>query len=144
MPRRQPLTLAAAGLLVWVAAASCGRAVTVAPVPEDSACPALTAALPDRIAGEPRRETATPGTAAWGDPPIVVRCGVPMPAAYTPTSQLLQVDGIGWLSEDADGGTRFTSVRTSPRIEVTVPPAQEPASATLVDLGAALTALARG
>lgn len=142
MPGRQPLILA--GLLLAVVAAGCGRSVEVAPVPADPACPALVAALPDRLAGQARKETSTTGTAAWGDPPVIVRCGVAVPAAYTPTSQLLDVDGIGWLSEETPQGSRFTSVRTSPRLEVTVPAAQEPASAVLVDLAAALTALSSG
>ena len=141
MSRRQPLTLAAGGLLVGLALAGCGRGVDVAPVPADPACPAIVAALPDRIAGQARRDTAAAGAAAWGDPAIVLRCGVAMPAAYTPTSQLLDVDGIAWLTEEDGDGARFTSVRTSPRIEVTVPTAQEPASAILVDLARALAAM---
>ena len=142
MPRRQPLTRVAAGalacLLTGTALAGCGRSVEVAPAPADPACPALVAALPDRIADLPRKDTSAAGTAAWGDPPIVLRCGVGMPASYTPTSQLLDIDGIAWLSEDTPEGARFTSVRTAPRIEVTVPAAQEPASAALVDIVAAL------
>ena len=142
MPRRQPLRLAA-GLLAALAVTGCGRSVAIDPVPADPACTSLVDALPDRIGGQPRKDATTPGTAAWGDPPITVRCGVPMPTAYSPTSQLLDVEGIDWLSEAIADGSRFTSVRTAPRIELTVPAAHEPASAALVDLSRALRELAQ-
>lgn len=99
--------------------------------------------MPERVGDQAQRDTTVPGTAAWGDPPITMRCGVERPAVYTPTSKLLDVNGIGWLSEQTDDGSRFTSVATSPMIEVSVPFAQEPASGPLTEIAAALTALAQ-
>lgn len=101
----------------------------------------MIAALPGTVADQQRRDVSSAGAAAWGDPPITLRCGVDLPAAYTPTSRLIDADGVAWLSESVDGGSRFTSVRTSPRIEVSVPSAQEPASAALVDLAPLLVQL---
>jgi hypothetical protein len=52
---------------------------TAAPVV--SACAALIASLPDELDTGVRRRPVTGDdtrTAAWGDPPITLRCGVPL------------------------------------------------------------------
>ena len=74
-----------------------GPASSVTP----AACAALAAELPKRLAGQDRRTTEpdSPSTAAWGDPPISLRCGVDRPAAYQPTSELVAIDTIDWLPE---------------------------------------------
>lgn len=151
MPGRQPLIRGPRGitgivvvsgvLLASTVLPSCGRSVSVEPADDGQACAAVIAALPGTVAGEQRRDVIATGAAAWGDPPITLRCGVDLPATYTPTSQLIDAEGVAWLSETVDGGSRFTSVRTSPRIEVSVPAVQEPASAALVDLAAVLVQL---
>lgn len=76
-------------------------------------------------------------TAAWGDPPITMRCGVPRPRAYTPTAQLFQVDAVAWLPvpQDAANPTTFYAVERRAYVEVVVPKEQAPASDALVDLG---------
>lgn len=76
-------------------------------------CAALLAALPDRLpsggtelARRPLAEPATPGTAAWGEgSPVVLRCGLPRPAGLTPTSGLLDVDGVRWLPPNGEAAT---------------------------------------
>lgn len=77
------------------------------------ACAELVAALPDTVDGAGTRPTSpqSAATAAWGEPPIVLRCGVARPAAVTPTSVLLEVDGIGWFPEPLEAGTVFTAVQ---------------------------------
>jgi hypothetical protein len=86
------------------------------------------AELPSTLRGEPSRTTEpdSPLTAAWGDPAITVRCGVPDPAALTPTSQLISIDGVDWLPEPLDDGYRFTSYGRVTNVEVTVPDAYTP------------------
>lgn len=91
----------------------CGRQVAVEPPSQPPAiCSALVAGLPPAVDGAGQRPTTpdSPATAAWGEPPIVLRCGVSPPAALSPTSVLLEVDGIGWLPEPLEAGTVFTAV----------------------------------
>lgn len=70
---------------------------------------ALDGDLPADTTTLPRRALADPvpaGVRAWtAEPePVVLRCGLPRPAELTPTSALLEVDGVRWLTLD-DGGS---------------------------------------
>lgn len=103
-------------------------------------CGALHDALPDELDGRDGRETspASDRTAAWGDPAVVLRCGVARPAGLTATSEIIEVDGVGWfLAERADAFV-FTTVGRTPYVQVRVPAATPRAEATapLVDLAA--------
>jgi len=126
-------------LLVLLALAGCAGPVALAEPQPDSAgrdtCTALLAALPDQVLQSTRRPT-DPGilTAAWGDPPITLRCGVPPPPGLTPTSECLEVNGVGWFSEDAQGGVLFTTVGRTVHVEVGVPDDYAPEVNPLVDL----------
>ena len=77
---------------------------------------------------------------AWGDPPIVLRCGVATPTGLTSTSQLTLVDGIAWFAETNGERTIFTATDQSPLVEVSVPRAYAPEAGVLVELGAAISA----
>ena len=83
-----------------------------APQPLVPACKVLADNLPDRVDGQDRRPTtpASPATAAWGDPPISLRCGVATPAGYSPDAQLVTINGVDWLPETLSNGVRFTSL----------------------------------
>jgi len=114
--------------------------------PETSAeqsaiCRDLQTLLPDPLDGRPSRQTGplSPLTAAWGDPAVVLRCGVARPAALTLTSQLFQADGVSWFAEQVSGGWRFTATGRKAYVEVTVPGTQDQASAPLVDLAPAVS-----
>jgi hypothetical protein len=72
-------------------------------------CAALLAALPPALdatggplPGRPLAEPVQPGTRAWAAAPrpVVLRCGLPRPVELTPTSALLQIDGVQWLQLD--------------------------------------------
>ncbi len=106
------------------------------PTPPAEACKVLADQLPDRVDGQERRPTtpASAATAAWGDPPISLRCGVPTPAAYTPGVQLVTVNGVDWLPEQLSSGVRFTSHGRLANVEVTVPAAYRPEADALTDL----------
>ena len=123
----------------------CAGAVAVPePTPDEvgrSTCAALVAGLPNEVEGG-RRRTAEPGvlTAAWGDPPITLRCGVAAPPGLTPSSECLEVNGIGWFSEDAEGGVLFTTVGRAVFVEVAVPARYDPPVNPLLDLAAAIDA----
>ncbi len=92
--------------------------------------------MPNRVAGQEQRRTEpeSTATAAWGDPPISVRCGVATPAAYEPTSQLLSVNGVDWLVEQLSSGFRFTTIGLPVNTEVTVPAAYSPEADVVAQL----------
>lgn len=103
--------------------------VTVAAPPPNSAadtpCTSLLGALPitlGTLSGRPARSTWT-YVAAWGEPAIVLRCGVPRPAALTPGSAALvvEVDGVNWLPIQQSGATVWTAIDRAAYVEVTVP-----------------------
>lgn len=126
---------ATAALVAAVAAASltgCGGPVEIdVPALSDAdarACAALAEGLPDTLAEQPRVESTpadAPG-AAYGDPPIVVRCGVGEPAGFDETSSCEDVDGVGFYIPDAaydDQGADLTATTAGfrPRVEIALP-----------------------
>lgn len=82
----------------------------------------------------PRLDLAVPGAAAWGDPAVIARCGVP---AQPPSIDCIEVDGVGWIPQALSDGTRFTSFGTDPAIEVLVPSDYAPEPLLLPAFGAA-------
>lgn len=62
-------------------------------------CPTLMSKLPLQLNGDDSRrvESASPFAYAWGQPPVVLICGVARPAALEPTSGLIQINGVKWL-----------------------------------------------
>lgn len=80
-----------------------------APAASGPECTALLAALPAELPAAggvlPQRPLADPapaGTRAWAAAPrpAVLRCGLTRPAELTPTSALLEVNGVRWLQLD--------------------------------------------
>jgi len=109
----------------------CSSSVEVT-VPGGAGAPACRdAAWPATVGGLERRATspAGPAVAAWGDPPLVARCGV---AAIGPTDvECVEVDGQGWVPEPLSDGTRLVSFGTDPAVEVLVPSSFGPAPLVL-------------
>jgi hypothetical protein len=102
----------------------CGGAVPVdaAPGAADPDCAAVIASLEgaDEVAGRERREVAAQSAAAWGDPPLVLRCGVAPPG---PTTEgCVSVNGVDWVgpTDPSEGGT-WTTYGRVPAVEVVVP-----------------------
>lgn len=124
----------------------CGGAVDIAPpdpsARADAACQRLARQLPQRVAGEELRETdpASRLSAAWGDPPLTMRCGVAKPREYTKTAQLFAVNGVAWLPtpQDAELPTTYYVVEREAYIRLEVPADHQPAADALVDLGKAV------
>jgi hypothetical protein len=129
------------------ALSGCG-AVEVAPTDVSGAerrdCLALVADLPHRVSERPRRETeGSPLGAAWGDPAIVLRCGVGTPEGYRPTSPCQRVNGVDWYAPesaltDQDEDVVLTTIGREPGVEVVVPTEYRPPDATMVDLAHAI------
>ena len=94
------------------------------PGADSAACKSLMSRLPARLAGSVRRTIAgsVPGVAAWGDPPIVLRCGLETPEELTCSSALTQVNGVSWLQLTAAGlgESTYLAADRSVRIAITV------------------------
>lgn len=136
----------ALGPLVVLAGCSAEVALEApSPSPQDArACAALTADLPATVAGQAARDVA--GTeqapsllAAWGTPPITLRCGVVAPPSLTATSQCYEVDGVGWFAEQAPDGFLFTTIGRQVFVEVGVPSRYAPEADVLIELAAPVT-----
>lgn len=140
MPVRSRVGACAAVL----ALTGCSGAVEVdVPTPDPgtaSVCAELAGALPETVADQDVRSTDPDDvlTAAWGDPAIVLRCGVPDPAALEPTSQVFSVDGVEWFPEELTAGYVFTTYGRTANVEVTVPDDYSPEAGPLVDLADAV------
>lgn len=101
-----------------------------------AACTELLDELPETVDDAVRRDVspADAPVAAWGQPAIVLRCGVAMPGSYRPDARLFDVDGVGWLVDEGEGGTFFTAVGREVLVEVAVPDDYSPEAAVLADL----------
>jgi hypothetical protein len=61
-------------------------------------------------------------TAAFGDPPVVLRCGVPEPERVL---ELVTVNDVDWAVRDSGAGYTWTTTGRSPALEVELPDAYE-------------------
>jgi hypothetical protein len=104
-------------------------AITVTPPPSDAAaaapCTKLLQALPVQLDGLPSRPalSSSPYVVAWGEPAVVLRCGVPRPAGLVPGSSALLpgIDGVFYWHEQKSGKDVYTSVDRAVYVEVSVP-----------------------
>lgn len=94
---------------------------------DSPACQAVADHWPETVGGLQQRVTAVQsrGVAAWGDPPIVARCGKQPPAPTT--DPCIDIDGVDWVATELDDGTMFTTYGRSPAVEVLVPAAYDTA-----------------
>lgn len=113
-----------------------------------AACAAFLDDLPDELADEERRDLEPAGApgAAYGDPPIVLRCVDRAPAEVDATAQCQQVNDVGWFVPDAqvaddDADAVLTGLSHRPFVEVTVPADYRPegAAAVLAELSAPIS-----
>jgi hypothetical protein len=126
--------------------AGCSDAVktTLPSAASDPACAAVTSALPKTLLKQNRRDTdpTSPALAAWGDPPIVLRCGVPSPGPTT--DQCTAVNGIDWVGQPVKDGYAFTTYGRTPAVQVLVPKHYAPETFALTALSAAVGRIAQG
>ena len=140
--RRRTATAALAVPLLLLVGCSEPPAVEVTPadvtIDARAFCQHLDVLLPSKV-DDQRTIPTTPGsryTAAWGDPAVVMRCGVSRPAGLTRTSEVIEVNGVDWFLVETDDAYVFTTVNRAANVEVSVPrsvPRTE-ATAPLVDL----------
>ncbi|MEU3309424.1 DUF3515 domain-containing protein [Nocardiopsis sp. NPDC055551] len=135
-------SLGAAGAVVLLTA-GCGQTVQMQPfeaqVNTEEPCAALVADLPDTLL-DADRATVRPESdvmAAWGDPPIGLRCGVPRPSSLGMDSTLTVVgdedageETVSWLPLTGNASVVYVSVHREAYVELSVPSAHgNPAAA---------------
>jgi hypothetical protein len=99
----------------------------------DLACPVLMGQLPLELAGETSRlvDSDTPYAYAWGDPAVVLVCGVDPPAGYVVGASTLVISGVEWFVDDSDPDVVvWTTVDRNVPVQVTVPTSTDSASVT--------------
>ncbi len=152
MPRRRPVLRNAGAVACLAALASLAAGCGSGPVTVDSpdlqpvdasACDDLVAALPDTVADQSRREVEGSHGAAWGDPPIVLRCGVGRPASFDELSSCQITNDVAWYIPDEQivGGPVdivMTTIGRSVNVEVTLPAEYFPPANAMVDLADAI------
>jgi hypothetical protein len=114
------------------------------------ACISLVKALPRHVSDQSAR-TVTGETevgAAWGDPAVVLRCGVGRPAGYTKFAACQTANGVDWFvpdeaMQDQGADVRMTTIGRSPSVEVLVPAEDRPPVAAMVDLAPTIKAHTR-
>ena len=98
-----------------------------------AACPALMKALPlDLMTEQSRRvDSDSPFAYAWGDPPIVLVCGVDRPAGWVVGESALQINGVQfYVDTDNPDATVWTAVDRSVYVEIRVPASIDSAPVT--------------
>lgn len=101
------------------------------------ACRDLVADLPGTLLDEEAVEVEgdTAYGAAWGDPAIVLTCGVDaIDISQAPPCTV--VDGVGWVVPEEGGDeTTFVADGFRPRVRVVVPDDYAPEASALTELG---------
>ena len=109
--------------------------VQVPPVtPEaDASCPALMSILPLELSGETSRrvQSDSPYAYAWGDPAIVLVCGVDRPAGYVAGVSAIQINGVQWYVDTGNPDTTvWTTVDRPVYVQISLPASVDSAPVT--------------
>ena len=99
----------------------------------DLACPVLMGQLPLELAGESSRlvQSDSPFAYAWGDPPVVLVCGVDPPAGYVVGVQGIVINGVEWFVDTTDPDTVvWTTVDRTVPVRMQVPVSTDSALVT--------------
>ena len=97
------------------------------------ACPVLMGQLPLELAGETSRlvDSDTPYAYAWGDPAVVLICGVDPPAGYVVGASTIVISGVEWFVDTSDPDVVvWTTVDRNVPVQVRVPVETDSATVT--------------
>jgi hypothetical protein len=99
----------------------CGGSGTPDPGPDagTAQCTALLKRLPATVLDRQRTDLDVTGAAAWGDPSIVLRCGV-TPTGPTP-DRCAEYGAVDWVFTETKEDYKFITFGRSPAVEVTFP-----------------------
>jgi hypothetical protein len=89
--------------------------------------------LPLELSGEPSRrvQSDSPYAYAWGDPAIVLLCGVDRPAGYVAGVSAIQINGVQWYVDTDDPDTTvWTTVDRPVYVQVSLPASVDSAPVT--------------
>jgi hypothetical protein len=109
-----------------------------------TSCAALVKALPEHVADQPSRPVEGEGyAAAWGDPAIVLRCGVGRPKGFDQFAGCQSVNGVDWyVPESQQSGQpvaiTMTAVGRTQYVQVRLPEDYFPPATAMVDLAPAV------
>jgi hypothetical protein len=109
--------------------------VKVPPVtPEaDASCPTLMKTLPLELSGEQSRrvKSDSPYAYAWGDPAVVLICGVDRPAGYVVGVSSIQINGVQFYVDTTDPDTTvWTTVDRPVYVQISLPSSVDSAPVT--------------
>ncbi|SOD93041.1 DUF3515 domain-containing protein [Blastococcus haudaquaticus] len=109
----------------------------------EASCPGLMGRLPLELAGEASRrvQSDTPYAYAWGEPPIVLICGVDRPAGFVVGVSAIQINGVQWYVDTSDPDvTVWTTVDRPVYVQMSLPPEVDsaPVTALTPEIAAAL------
>ena len=87
--------------------------------------------------------SALPLGAAWGDPEIVLVCGVDEPEGFDQFSACEEADGVGWYvpeeqAFDPSADLVMTTIGIEPRVELRIPGPYRPPAGILVEVAPAI------
>ncbi|MGA8847106.1 MAG: DUF3515 domain-containing protein [Nocardioides sp.] len=134
MPGRPHLSRSLLGpllALTLLAACSAGPVEVITPDLDDAgreACEAFAADLPTSIFDLPARDVEPAGAlgGAYGDPPIIVRCGVRVPEDFDQATSSCEIaNGVGWYVapeefDDQESDVTLTTAGYRPAVAVTM------------------------
>ena len=107
---------------------------------QSAACATYVAALPGSLLDVGRRpvtgthSVVTSMAAAWGDPAIVLRCGVGADYATGFDADQIKVNGTSWRHRALSNGDEFVSTDAAIRIAIAVPRSYASPVDVLVDI----------
>jgi Protein of unknown function (DUF3515) len=109
----------------------------------DASCPALMGLMPLELTGEPSRrvQSDSPFAYAWGEPPIVLVCGVERPAGFVVGTAAIQINGVQWYVDTSDPeSTVWTTIDRPVYVQITLPASVDsaPVTALSTPIGQAL------
>jgi hypothetical protein len=109
---------------------------------DQRACRELISALPTELGDRPARpvDSSSPYVVAWGEPAVVLRCGVARPPSFISTADVQLINGVTWFAERRGQTTAWTVVDRPVYVEVLVPAADAsaPVARLSTPIGAAL------